>query len=301
MTKEIEMRDHVSEICDMYSYPVDAKETLLLAYDKIVEGKKDEFFALINTYEENICCDYQKLIDECKKISNSLDVHEYTVGLLLFVCLSKHLKEVYKEKGIPEQLWVDSVADLKWKLLECKAVKGIWGSFVYDWDWFPGFFNLKRFTFGRLQYEIGNFYDDEYEKDGIKLTRQTKVLYVHIPRTLTPLDEESCIKSYKMAKEFHKDLLINGKLPIACESWLLYKENEKLFPKGTNTRKFFDQFDITKSEDYGDDNPDIWRLFDMDYTPDLDKLPYDTTLRRAYVDHMKKGGKTGYGYGIFFF
>ena len=56
---ETEMRDYVSNFCDLYSYPSEAKEELLSAYDKIAENKKDEFFSLINVYEENINCDYK--------------------------------------------------------------------------------------------------------------------------------------------------------------------------------------------------------------------------------------------------
>ena len=44
----------------------------------------------------------------------------------------------------------------------------------------------------------------------------------------------------------------------------------------------------------------MWRLFDMDYTGDLDDFPGDSTLRRNYKQFLKDGGRVGEGYGVFF-
>ena len=42
---------------------------------------------------------------------------------------------------------------------------------------------------------------------------------------------------------------------------------------------------------------DLWRLFDtQEMNPD--RLPTDTTLRRAYAEHLKRGGRVGWGYGV---
>ena len=54
-----------------------------------------------------------------------------------------------------------------------------------------------------------------------------------------------------------------------------------------------------KSGEFEDYN-DAWRLFDMQVNKEnLDELPQDTSLRRQYVELMKRGEKTGHGYGLF--
>jgi hypothetical protein len=57
------------------------------------------------------------------------------------------------------------------------------------------------------------------------------------------------------------------------------------------------RFDIYRWGVHGGHSSDLWRLFDTkEMNPD--RLPIDSSLRRAYVDHLKKGGKTGWGYGV---
>lgn len=149
---------------------------------------------------------------------------------------------------------------------------------------------------GRLQFEIINF-GRNYQRLGKSLTPESKVINIHIPRTLTPLDSNSCEAAYKQAKEFFKDD-IGENCAFVCYSWLLYPENKNILPEHTNIYKFMSQFEII---DLGIDKSrsDLWRLFDTDEKKP-DRLPTDTSARRLFVDHLKKGGKMGWGYGVFF-
>lgn len=61
------------------------------------------------------------------------------------------------------------------------------------------------------------------------------------------------------------------------------------------------RFDIFSQGEFGENHPDLWRLFDRMYTGDPGTLAYDTSLRKAYVDRLRMGGKTGWGYGVFFY
>ena len=191
------------------------------------------------------------------------------------------------------------MCDLKWKLWECKAVKGSWGSFVAGW--FPGFFNLTRFALGRLQFEIVEF-DGEYEKDGKKLKKGDKVINVHIPRTLTPLDKKSRDDAYSQAAEFFRNMTDGAPIAFVCSSWLLYPEAEKILPAHSNIRGFMADYDIIRSKvDEEGDYHNMWRLFDMDFTGDFNDYPEDSSLRRAYKKFLLDGNRTGSGYGVFFY
>lgn len=287
------MREYLVNFLNEFNYEQKDASELISAYDKIVENKEAKSLLdnVLKTYEENIFCDYGELIKMAGKMAELTGLHTYTTELLIFMCMSKHTKKLYEERNIDMQIYKDSMLDLKWKLDECKLVKGICGSFVAGW--FPGFFNLTRFALGRLQFEVINFWHD-YEKGDIKLKKDDKVINVHIPRTGTPMDKESCDKSYAQAREFFKSE-VGENCPFVCHSWLLYPENLEILPKHTNTYRFASEYDIIEWK--ANDGEDLWRLFDTD-EKDPNKLPTNTSLRRNYVEHLKKGGKLGWGCGV---
>ncbi len=250
-------------------------------------------------YETDVNRNYGEILSEIDKAAEIAGVHKYSAELLIFILFSKRLRELYKQNGISDKIWFDSMCDLKWKLWECKAVKGSWGSFVAGW--FPGFFNLTRFALGRLQFEIVEF-DGEYEKDGKKLKKGDKVVNVHIPRTLTPLDKKSRDDAYSQAAEFFRDMTDGAPIAFVCSSWLLYPEAEKILPAHSNIRGFMADYDIIRSKvDEEGDYHNMWRLFDMDFTGDFNDYPEDSSLRRAYKKFLLDGNRTGSGYGVFFY
>ena len=228
------------------------REFLLNAYDKIVENEsaKNEWEIILKVYNNDIKCDYYNgILVPAQNAGKLVGVHPYTSGLLIFMCMSKHLKELYIERGI----------------------------------------SLDIFKRSKLEHE--------YDKNGHKLNKESKVINIHIPRDGTPFDENSCIEAYKMAKEFFKEIDGDEK-PFICHSWLLYPKHEEILNHNSNTYKFFSRFDVFE---YGDnEGEDLWRLFDTeDRNPD--RLPTNTSFRRNYVEHLKKGGLVGWGLGIFFF
>lgn len=290
------MKAYLSNFFTEFGYKKDDADFLLAEYTKIAASPEasaawDEALAL---YAADCNTDYKTIIALADKAAGVTGINEYTAELLIYMCLSKHLKELYEERGLPLEYYKKSMVDLRYKLEECQLVYGITGCFVAEW--FHGFFNLTRFGMGRLQFEIVKLAVD-YQKNGIVLTPESNVINVHIPRSGEPLSEEACRESYLMAKEFFGDK-VTDPCPFVCSSWLLYPEQENFLPKYTNTYKFFKSFDIlTSSIDKARNN--LWRLFDTQEKC-LDKLPADSTLRRAYIDHLKKGGKMGSGRGILF-
>ena len=279
----------------------EAVESLSADIEKIYanEEAKALFAGAVDDYARDINSNYTELREAAKRAGEIVGVHAYSAELLLFICFSKHLRELYRLRGISDRIWFDSMSDLKWKLWECKAVKGIWGSFVAGW--FPGFFNLTRFALGRLQFEIVAF-DGEYEKNGKALKKGDKVINVHIPRTLTPLDKESRDDAYAQAAEFFRNMTDGAPIAFVCSSWLLYPEAEKILPAHSNIRGFMADYDMIRSKTNGEgEYGDMWRLFDMDFTGDLNDYPEDSSLRRAYKKFLLDGNRTGSGYGVFFY
>ena len=247
----------------------------------------------IGLYRENIRCDFKQILSLANRAAELLSIHKYTAELLIFLCLTQRLREEYETRGVDVKIFHNTVLDLKYKNEECKLVKGVVGSFVAEW--FFKFFDMTRFALGRLQFQIIDL-AHTYERDGVMLTPETKVIDVHIPRSLQPLDEKSCDKAFAQAKAFFADE-IGDVCAFVCHSWLLFPEHETILSHGSNVYRFMKRFDIIKSG-YSHSKGDLWRLFDTD-EKDPEKLPADTSMRRAYVNHLKNGGKVGWGFGVF--
>ena len=288
------MRDYLLDFLSEYEYPRDAQDVLISAYDKIMSHRKDDFVALISAYEEDYNLDYDDALTKMKEISLASDVQEYTGALLLFLAFTHGLARYYEEQGIARGIYQNTVLDLKYKLDECKCVKGVWGSFVAHW--FAAFFKLERFALGRLQFEVVDF-GAEYNKDGLVLHPDSKVLNVHIPRTGTRLDRACVLDSYRLAADFYRHIL-GEEIVFVCSSWLLFPRHREMLKVGSNLLRFMNDYDIYTSGEYSGYG-EIWRLFDTEYDGDPAHLPTDSSLRRAYVDLISRGEMTGWGKGVF--
>lgn len=295
MTDFKALKAYLSDFFDEFSYSHDDARVLASVYDSIVSSPEaaEHLTGCLDAYEKDYRTDYHYFLGESAKIAEIIGVHSYTTDLLVYILLSRRLWELYAERGYPREVWHRSMCDLKYKLDECRIVKGIVGSFVAGW--FSGFFTLDRFGLGRLQFELVDF-DREY---GI-LMPGDKVINIHIPRDGTHIDPESCRDAYLKAKEWFRDEATDydGKKAFRCSSWVIYPGILPALKETSNVRRFTESFDIYDVSEY-QDTRDLWRLFDTDET-DPDRLPADSSLRRAYIDRLRAGLPLGSGKGILF-
>ena len=293
------MEKYFAEFLEEFSYEEEDKAALQEAFDQIA-GAVDvykEFTELLKIYEEDVNCDFNTIRGKMKEIASQAGIHEYTGNLILFICLSKFLKQYYVEAGLNEGIWFTTMSDLKWKMVECKEVYGIRGTFVPEW--YDRFFKLERFGFGKLQFELIPF-EREYQRNGISLKPDSVVINVHIPRTGTRLERESMIASYRTAAEFFKDNFKENPIVFVCRSWLLYPRNKEVLSEKSNLYAFMSDYDVFEQDEYPDYSQ-AWRLFDVQYDGDVDHLPQNTSLRRAYAEWIRRGEKLGWGYGVFIY
>ena len=293
----LEMQSYICGFLKEYEYDCSSSESLISAYEQITDNSETSVLLeqILQLYSDDYLCDFNVIFSKAEQIAKKIAALDFTVEFLIFICLSKRLSELYTEKGISLKYYKKSMADLKYKLDECLLVYGIVGSFVARW--FVSFFRLERFGIGRLQFEVISF-GGNYDKNGILLQPDTKVLNIHIPRSKEPLTEEACMASYLEAKAFFSDKVTTDPCPFVCDSYLLYPENEKFLPPTTNTYKFLKSFEIlsTRSDK---ERSNLWRIFDTQ-EKNIDRLPADTSMRRAFIDYLKNGGKMGAGRGIRF-
>lgn len=283
---------------EQFAYPAEARDSLLRDYAAVCgdEAENARLEACIAAYEADGPFDYDAALETTKSIAGAVGVSPYAVDLLLFIFLSAHLRERYRQRGVADEIWRDSMLDLRYKLVECHDVYGVWGSFVASW--FAGFFTLGRFALGRLQFEqIALGYD--FAQNGVSLRKGDRVLNVHIPSS-GPLLPELCLDAYRRAYAFYPELCRGGILPIACSSWMLYPAHFSFLPPESRIRTFLSDFHIVSSsvlEDfsYG------WRIFGADADKAPCDLPERTSLQRAYKRFLCGGGRPGCGEGLLLF
>lgn len=284
------IKENAKQIMQKLDFPINAQQELLSTLDVLLNSH--EFLEIVYRYKkENF--DYSKMLEDTKNLALKNSVCEYTAYILMLICMTPELHKKYTQKYIDDEIFYATIADLKYKLEECRLVHGKCGTFVPGW--YKGFFEMKIFALGRLQFEINHTWF-ECDVDGVHIPKGTKALSVHIPRTGTKLDHSLVLDSYNMAKEFFKDEFDDNVIFI-CNSWLLYPWNREVLKEGSNLTQFYDDFTIVRSGEY-ENYSEVWRLFDCLYDGNPDNLPNDTSLRRAYIKRIKDKQPIGHGTGV---
>ena len=265
--------------------------------DKLMEH--EDFRTLISRL---MAKDYEKideLLTAAAQIGEKYGAHPYTSHFLLNAAAAEPLLALYREKGVDEEIYWNSMRDLKWKFHECMDRYNIPVSFVAHW--FPRFFHMTRFALGRLQFEHTTFNADSYCACGVELKRGDDVINIHIP-SAGPLTLESRMDAYRRAYRFFKADFEGDIMPIVCHSWLLYPAHREFLPAHSNILSFMDDFDIIfQREEAPGAFGNNWRVFGAAADTPMENWPEDTSLRRAYLGWLRAGKPAGNGYGVILF
>lgn len=270
----------IKNFCSRIGFPDEATEYFCSLIEKI---GADTFRTATEKYVADETDDYKLLT---KEIADANGISVYTADMLMLILAAQPLKDKYAQNGYSEELYYDTMCDLTYKLTECRKLHGVWGTFVTDW--FRWFYQLKRFTLGRLQYEM-RISEFDY-KDKVK--KGDKVIYCHIPSS-GPITPESVTDSLNRAYDFYG---CDGELIVACSSWMLYPPHYDLFPENSNIRKFYDMFDIFSTKEMG--THDLWRFFYKENIEDITEEDIKTRLHRNFYDFVKAGNPMGSGLGV---
>lgn len=289
----------IEKFCREIGMPEEECEVLGAAYLKVAEIKEvcDVMKACVAVYEHNTDFEHKPIFEKIESLSGKAGLHKYTLDLVYMIMLVPHLKELYTENGISEDVLRDSVADLKWKSAECKKVYSVWGIFV-GW-WTIDFFKLKRFAFGRLQFNMGKFNAD-YNISGEAVKKEDIYIDTHIPSG-KPLNYEECQLSYKCAAEFYKNTFKGAPIIFGCNSWLLSTDNKKILSETSNILKFASDYEVLEQVK-DEKSTDAWRIFNVEKLPEnLDDLPQNTSVQRAFVKWLKEGNTIDRAFGAFIY
>lgn len=203
-------------------------------------------------------------------------------GIKILTCIlhcSLHTFELYREKGIDRQIFVDTVKFLTRFIEEHKK---IYGSYCFTWAWwFPRQLALQEFRLGALEYEFTS-------KDN---TLQT---FIHIPSDAI-LEKKYLQKSYSQYKEFVSHFFPEYKsAELYCDSWLLVPALKQFLNENSNILYFQNSFEIISVDNESRAFMD-WLYPNCD--AEFDKLPENTSLQRKVKQHLLEGGKIGWAMG----
>ena len=293
--------DFLQAFFDRYAYPKEGAEFLLSITRQLGEnshlrqilekGLDNYIHGRIQTLD-----DVKALLAEIKAAAADENIPWESAQLLFFLMCMTPLKTMYDRMGLPESYYAGVARDLRSKLHECHAVKGIWGSFVAPW--FAGFFAITRFVIGRLQYEIIQM-PDCISADGKHCFHGQTAVNMHIPSGC-PLDMAEVRASMAEAAQFFAKYFPDGNVLFHCHSWLLFPGHYEMLPPSSRIRQFMDEFNIIRAN--ADPNKsDLWRIFNTFETDDIAKLPQDTSLQRAYAKWLTEGKPVGTGIGICYY
>ena len=285
--------DFLKLLMDRTKFPQQAQEAYLQAAEKIDADSMD---GAIEFYYENdfSAKQTQPLIEE---MANDSSVNVYTVWGLFLAFAAERAHRDYLAEGISEEVFFETFSDLRYKTLECKENKGVFGNFVSFW--YPIFYSCDIVKLGRLEYETRTFGENERAIPGVDIRPGQKFLNIHIPSSGEPFDKAARLESYKLAYDFFRELRGEGPLVCMCHSWLLYPEYKNVLPKNSNIVSFMEDFRILEVDD--GDFEDAWRVFGDSAGKPAAELPENTSMQRAFKKHLMAGGKNGSALGVLVF
>lgn len=212
-------------------------------------------------------------------------------NFLYYLYFCEEMEEAYRQKGIPEDIFFDSVLDLVTWTDIWSELKG--ELFLGEIDWLWHTFTLRIIKLGRLQYNRAYARADAPTKN---LKKEDPVLDVHIPAR-GPLDYGECRKSLELAREFFPKFYPEFDYKcFTCHSWLLDPTLNTVLKEGSNILSFQTLFDIV------DKNPSRailsytirWKITDDELPGAECKSNFANKVKAEYLS-----GRQFYaGYGI---
>ncbi len=198
----------------------------------------------------------------------------------------------YEQKGISEEIYIDTLSDIRVWAYNYRRVHGTLG--LSELNWVEGSTSLERFKLGRLQYNFFEFKSDpKYTvpdglKDGVKL------LEVHIQQD-GPFNDELCGESIELAKKFYREFFPEYDFKgFICHSWLLSPGLSQVLPETSNIIKFGKRFTVIDDQKENDRQA-IERIFDTKFKA-KDSKPTSLQLKARKL--LDEGGHLGNALGV---
>lgn len=209
-------------------------------------------------------------------------------ALTVYLAAALHTEELYRERGIAREIFVDTVKAFSRFTGEHKVSYGDYGFDRDFWIWRQ--LSLTLFRLGLLEFEEYTLSGRREEELRGLAASGAKALSVHIPSDAA-ISREALAASYGQAKAFFTDYPYELAF---CSTWLLAPALKELLPPSSRILAFQADYDIVSV--YEDDNGFMKWVYKRDYD-DYADLPEDTSLMRGIKARLLAGGTVGAALG----
>lgn len=282
---------NVAQFGERCNFLPEAMDALITAANLL--DRQEDAAAVFGRNREQLFSDPSNAWKDLDAFIEKSGIHRFTVHQLFLIYCAEETKIRYQAAGYPEQLYWDTMKDLKYKMEETHKVYGVWG--VYCGPWLAHSILLRCFCLGRLQFEVVPS-DFSCELAGHVLQSQDKVINVHIP-SFGKLGYEDVLDAYSRAAKFFGHLFPDGAVWFRCKTWMLYPPVNALLSKG-NIKRFFEDFNIVHA--FVDPNvDDRYRIFMVPSDVPVTEYPENSTLQRNLKAWLLEGNSMGLGVGFF--
>ncbi len=250
------------------------------------ESFRDRYFA--GEYEHR---------DELAECASSIGADKREYALALCEMYSLDTLELYRQRGIDVgDVYLDTMRDIPIWAEACLDRYGVYGIEKYGWVSYS--LTGEIFRLGRLQFHTVPYTHGDVTVCGVSLTRDSRVLNVHIPAG-EPLTAEACLASYRRAYKFFG---LSGRASFVCDSWLLYPGHREMLSPSSGIVRFAEDYGILSVHELAAcESGELWRVFGYHESYDPEQLPSDTSLRRAYIKCLREDGTLGDAFGVMIF
>lgn len=262
---------------------------------KIDAMKTDEKFAKLYLDSLIEFKNGDKAFAECASLfADCVGLNAEELVFYLYVRISQLSLEQYRERGIDEQIYYDTLRSDFVPTCESYFGKtGIYGVPKAVWRWEGYTIACKIFRLGVLRFQIApSRYDAEI--DGVSIKKGEPCISVHISRD-GGLDEEKCEAAYAMAREFFAKYFDMKPPVFFCYSWLMQPWLLDVVAEDSNIAKFQKKY---RNIDFVDDPSDVIMWVFPKKCENAEEYPENTKIQRATKARILNGEIIGYGSGV---
>lgn len=211
-------------------------------------------------------------------------LHPDTGNIKMLYCqleCARHIYKKYREKNIPDAIFIDTMKCFPRFLNECVNKNG---TLFFDRDWWTyRQISMNIFRIGDLEYQFREY-------------KEKQVIAIHIPSDAI-FSPDNVHASFAAAESFFMTYFSEYNYDkYICNSWLLSPVLKLLLPKTSNIRSFQENFKII--EENPEDKGYIEWLFQKPQDTDPQNLPEITSLQCKVKKLILNGGTIGSAFGI---
>ncbi len=263
-------------------------------FKQVIGNNEEELYNLAYNYVLSKKPQDDIIEKACSLCPNYPDTLVATVIQLL---ATEELYNEYKKNNISDEIFYNTIKDIKRKFFEGKDLFGVIGTKSEKWQ--RGFFNLTRFALGYFQYDTNYVSDCDYNKHGVSVKKGDVLPRLHMPSGENFSAEER-LKSYKLAYEFFKGKTFNDKLFVMkADTWFIYPDYEDIFPKG-NIHDFRREIDVVSTEEF-DVFHEANKLWKLNKDDPIETLEERTSMQRGFKKRLIENKKFGWGHSFIVF